>query len=59
MTITLDTIYKEILALKDRIERLELLVALPEEEISEEELDELREIREEMRRGEKIPWRPK
>ena len=34
-TITLETIYKELLDLKKKVERLELLITLPEEELSD------------------------
>jgi len=56
-TITLETIYKELLELKKKVERLELLITLPEEELSNSEIQELKQISKRMADGEKILWK--
>ncbi len=56
-SITLETIYKEIVELKKRVERLELLLTLPEEELLDSEIQELRLISKEMAEGEKVLWK--
>ena len=56
-TITLETIYKELLELKKKVERLELLITLPEEDLSDSEIEELQQIRKQMADGEKTLWK--
>ena len=56
-SITLETIYKELLELKKKVERLELLITLPEEELPESELQELKQISQKMGEGEKTLWK--
>ena len=56
-SITLETIYQELLELKRKVERLELLLILPEEEIPPAELQELKQISERMAQGEKTLWK--
>ena len=56
-SITLETIYKELLELKKKVERLELLITLPEEELPESELQELKQISQRMGEGEKTLWK--
>ncbi|MHA2248346.1 MAG: hypothetical protein ACXADY_25575 [Candidatus Hodarchaeales archaeon] len=56
-TITLETIYKELLELKKKVERLELLITLPEEELPGSELQELNQISQKMEEGEKTLWK--
>lgn len=55
-SITLEKIYKELLELKRKVERLELLIALPEEELSDTELQELKQISQKMGEGERTLW---
>ena len=55
--VTLEIIYQELLELKRKVERLELLLFLPEEEFPPAELQELKQISEQMARGEKTLWR--
>ena len=56
-TITLEIIYKELLELKKKVERLELLIILPEEELSDSEIQELQQISKQMADGEKTLWK--
>ena len=56
-SITLETIYKELLELKKKVERLELLITLPEEELPESELQEIKQISQKMGEGEKTLWK--
>lgn len=58
-SITLETIYQELLELKRKVERLELLLILPEEELLPAELQELQQISERMAQGEKTLWKQK
>jgi len=51
-SITLKKIYKELIELKKKVERLELLITLPEEELNDTELLELKQISREMKEGE-------
>jgi len=55
--VTLKTIYQELLELKRKVERLELLLILPEEELPPAELQELKQISERMSQREKIHWK--
>jgi len=57
VSITLETIYKELIELKKKVERLELLITLPEEELKDTELIELKQISKEMRDGERNLWK--
>ncbi len=56
-SITLETIYKELIELKKKVERLELLITLPEEELNDTELLELKQISKEMREGNRNLWK--
>lgn len=56
-SITLETIYKELLELKKKVERLELLITLPEEELPDSELQELKQISQKMGEGERTLWK--
>ncbi len=56
-SITLETIYKELRELKKKVERLELLITLPEEELKDTELLELKQISKEMKEGERNLWK--
>ncbi len=56
-SITLETIYKELLELKKKVERLELLITLPEEELPDSELQELKQISQRMGEGERTLWK--
>jgi len=56
-SITLETIYKELIELKKKVERLELLITLPEEELNDTELRELKQISKEMKEGERNLWK--
>ena len=56
-SVTLETIYQEILDLKRKVERLEQLLILPEEELPPAELQELKKISEQMSQGEKVLWK--
>ncbi len=56
-TITLETIYKELLELKKKVERLELLITLPEEVLPDSEIQELQQISKQMANGEKTLWK--
>ena len=56
-SITLETIYKELLELKKKVDRLELLITLPEEELPDSELQELKQISQRMGEGERTLWK--
>ena len=56
-SITLETIYKELIELKKKVERLELLITLPEEELEDTELLELKQISKEMKERERNLWK--
>lgn len=56
-SITLETIYNELLEIKKRVQRLEQLIILPEEEFPDSEIEELRQISQEMKEGEKNLWK--
>ena len=56
-SVTLETIYQEILDLKRKVERLEQLLILPEEELPPAELQDLKKISERMAQGEKVLWK--
>ncbi len=51
----LEKIYREVVAIRKRLEILERII-IPEEEISEEELNELRKLKQEALKGEIISW---
>ena len=54
--ITLEIIYKELMELKKKIERLEHLITIQEDPISEKELEEIKTISKQMDKGEKFLW---
>lgn len=56
-SITLETIYKEIMDLKKKVNRLELLLTIPEVELPEEELEEIKKISKDVSKGNKILWK--
>lgn len=56
-SITLETLYKELIELKKKVERLELLITLPKEELNDTELLELEQISKEMREGKRNLWK--
>jgi len=56
-TITLEIIYKELLELKKKVERLELLITLPEEELPDSQIQELQQISKQMADGKKTLWK--
>ena len=51
----LKEIYNEIKRIREKLELLEELI-IPKEEVSEEELEEIRKLKEESLRGEHIEW---
>ena len=52
---TLEKIYREVLAIRDRRDNLERLM-IPTERVSPEEAEEIRTLREEAERGDTVPW---
>jgi len=52
---TLEKIYREVLAIRDKLDSLERLMA-PTEKISPQESLEIRALKEEADRGETVPW---
>jgi hypothetical protein len=52
---TLEKIYREVLAIRDKLDSLERLMA-PTEKISPQESLEMRALKEEADRGEAVPW---
>ena len=52
---TLDKIYREVLAIRDKLDSLERLMA-PTEQVSPQESQEIRALKEEAMRGETVPW---
>lgn len=56
-SITLEKIYKELLELKKKVERLELLITLPEVVLPDSEIQELQQISKQMANGEKTLWK--
>ncbi|MFW9917947.1 MAG: hypothetical protein ACFFGZ_20295 [Candidatus Thorarchaeota archaeon] len=53
-SITLEAIYNGLLEIKKRVQRLEQLLILPEEELPDSEIEELRQISQQMKDEEKI-----
>jgi hypothetical protein len=51
----LEDIYREVIAIRERLEALERII-VPEEKVSQEELDELRELKETALKGDIVPW---
>jgi len=51
----MERIYREILSIRERLEALERII-VPEEEVDERELEELRALKSEAVRGEAVPW---
>ena len=51
----LKDIYREVIAIRERLEALERII-VPEEEVSQKELNELRKLKESALKGEVIPW---
>jgi len=51
----LEKIYREIVAIRERLEALERII-IPEEKLSSKELEELKRLREEALKGEIISW---
>jgi len=52
---TLEKIYREVLAIRDKLDSLERLM-VPTEKISPQESLEIRALKEEADRGEAVPW---
>jgi len=52
---TLEKIYKEVLAIRDKLDSLERLM-IPTEQATPEEAAEINALREEAERGETVPW---
>jgi len=52
---TLEKIYREVLAIRDKLDNLEKLM-VPTEKISPEEAAEIRALKDEAQRGETVPW---
>jgi archaellum component FlaC len=59
MSISLETIYKELQDIKERLDRIEKSIMLSEEEFSDDEIKQLKSISEEMSQGDKILWKSK
>jgi hypothetical protein len=51
----LEKIYHELIIIRKRLEAIERAI-IPEEELSSEEMVEIKRLREETLRGEVIPW---
>jgi len=52
---TLEKIYREVLAIRDKLDNLERLM-VPTEQVSPQESQEIRTLKEEAERGETVPW---
>ena len=51
----LKKIYRELIIIRERLEAIEYAI-IPEEELSSEEMAEIKRLKEEALRGEAIPW---
>jgi hypothetical protein len=51
----LEKVYREVLAIRERLDSLERRM-IPEVELSEEEMEELRMLRKEADEGQTVPW---
>ena len=51
----IEKIYREVVAIREKLEALERMI-VPEEEVSEEELEEIRKLKSESSRGEVVAW---
>jgi len=52
---TLEKIYREVLAIRDKLDNLERLM-VPTEQVNPQESEIIRALREEAERGETVPW---
>jgi hypothetical protein len=52
---TLEKIYREVLAIRDKLDSLERLM-VPTEQVGPQESQEIRALKEEAERGETVPW---
>ena len=52
---TLEKIYREVIAIRDKLDTLERLM-VPTEQVSPKESREIRALKEEAERGETVPW---
>jgi hypothetical protein len=51
----IEKIYQEVVTIREKLETIERMI-IPEEEVSEEELNEIRSLKSESLRGEVVPW---
>jgi hypothetical protein len=52
---TLEKIYQELIAIRDKLDNLERLM-VPTEQVTPDEDQEIRALRQEAERGETVPW---
>ncbi len=53
--VSLGTVYKEIIEVKKKLETIEDII-IPDEKVSEEELNEITQLKEESLKGEYVKW---
>ena len=53
--VSLGTVYKEIIEVKKKLETIEDII-IPSEKVSEEELNEITQLKEESLKGEYVKW---
>jgi len=51
----LEKIYRELITIREKLDAIERII-IPEEELSNEEMEEIRRLKEEALKGEVIPW---
>jgi len=51
----LEKIYRELITIREKLNAIERII-IPEEELSNEEMEEIRRLKEEALKGEVIPW---
>jgi len=51
----LEKIYREVITIREKLDAIERII-IPEEELSNEEMEEIRRLKEEALKGEVIPW---
>lgn len=51
----LEKIYRELITIRKKLDAIERII-IPEEELSNEEIEEIRRLKEEALKGEVVPW---
>jgi len=55
VNVLIEKIYREVVAIREKLEIIERMI-VPEEEVGEEELNEIKKLKMEASKGEVTPW---